>query len=407
MKELSRPKIVRVIARLNVGGPARQAILLHDRLRGEGFETVLVHGSVGPAEASLEDLLQSRGLVSQKVRDLGATIRPLSDVRAFASLLRLVFREHPDVVHTHTAKAGTLGRLVASLYNLTRTSKNRCLIVHTFHGHVLEGYFGPWATRAVRVSERLLGRLTDRIITISERQREELVGRFLVAAPDRVSIVPLGLELDPFLSIGGPDPQFRRSIGFPEDALLFGCIGRLVRIKDVPTLLRAMVLARERAPAVRLAIVGDGDQRHALEELAVSLGLQDTVRFLGWRRDLLTVYTGLDVVALSSRNEGTPVALIEAMAAGRPTIATEVGGVPDVVKHGETGLLVPAGDPARLADAMVRMAESAEYRRRLGEAGRRAAATYQSEHLIRRLTALYRDGVRAKRGGPLVDTTSL
>ena len=391
-------RLLRVIARLNVGGPARQALLLHERLPSFGFDCQLVHGCVGPGEASLEPELETRRLSSVRLPDLGRRIHPWSDLQAFLQLVRLMFATQPDVVHTHTAKAGTLGRLAARLYNLTRPKARRALVVHTFHGHVFHGYFSRSGSLAVRIVERLLARMTDRVVAISQRQRADLVDRYRVAPANRVVIVPLGLELDPFFELGPVDHALRRELGFPDATVLFGYIGRLVTIKALPTLLDAFARAHEQVPNVRLVIVGDGDQRAILEERTKSLGIEEEVRFVGWRYDLATIYGGLDAVVLSSLNEGTPVTLIEAMAAGRPTVATDVGGVPDVVADGETGWIVPPADPRALADAMVRLANSPEERFRLGAAGRDVADRFRAERLLTSLAALYRDGLAAKRG---------
>jgi glycosyltransferase involved in cell wall biosynthesis len=397
MSERQRLKVVRIIARLNVGGPARQALLLHERLPVQGFDTVLVHGDVGAGEASLEGLIEERGLRSIRLPELGAQVRPRSDVRALLRLLRLLFAHRPDIVHTHTAKAGTLGRLAAFAFNATRSRAHRCLVVHTFHGNVLQGYFGRMGSLAVQVAERSLALLTDRIITISPSQRAEIAERFHVAPAHRVSVLRLGLDLDRFLAVGPVEAGLRGELGFPADSILFGSVGRLVAIKDLATLLRALPLARARDPRIRLVIVGDGPERPALEQLAVDTGLAGSVRFLGWRHDLVHLYGGLEVIALTSLNEGTPVALIEAMAAGLPVLATAVGGVPDVVADGHTGLLVPPRDPQAFADLMISLAAAPEERLRMGAAGRAAAARYGQAHLVEALTGLYRRELARKR----------
>jgi len=389
---------VRAIARLNVGGPARQAALLHVELAKRGFETLLVHGSVSPGEADLEDLLPASRHGVVKIAELGARIRPLDDLRALLALARVVFREKPDVVHTHTAKAGALGRLAAFAFNLTRPRSRRCLVVHTFHGHVFEGYFNKVGSLAVRASERLLARVTDRVIVISPRQRSAIVERFRVIPADRVSVVPLGLDLDDLLAVRGTDPALRDALDLPPEAFVVGCVGRLVRIKDLATMLEAVSLAVRRVPLLRLAVVGDGPERGVLERRAAELALGELVRFTGWRRDLPFVYGGLDAVALSSRNEGTPVALIEAMAAGRPVVATAVGGVPDIVEHERTGLLVPPQDPQALAAALATLAESADTRARMGAEGRAAAARFGRARLLDDLEGLYRANLARRRG---------
>ena len=202
MPDHARPlRVLRVIARLNVGGPALHTVILNDGLRRRGLDTLLVYGSVGPQEASFEDLARARALPTVHVPQLGRRISFFDDALALARVVGLVWRWAPDVVHTHTAKAGTLGRIAALVYNVAARRSRRCAVIHTFHGHVLEGYFGPLGSAAVRAIERVLARITDRIVTISVRQRDDITRRFSIAPPGKVAIVPLGLELGPLLAL--------------------------------------------------------------------------------------------------------------------------------------------------------------------------------------------------------------
>jgi glycosyltransferase involved in cell wall biosynthesis len=400
---VARPlHVLGIIARLNVGGPARHAALLADRLRAHGFDSLLVHGSLAPDEGSLEDLVSARRLRALKYAHLGRRIRPWSDLLAFYSLVRLMFRERPDVVHTHTAKAGTLGRLAALVYNATRARRRRCVVVHTFHGHVFSGYFGRAAGLAVQAVERMLARISDRIVTISKSQNLEICGFYRIAPASKTAVIELGIELEPLLAIERPT-SLRGELGFGPDCVVFGYVGRFAPIKDLPTLVRAFALAARRVPAARLILVGDGELRATLERLVDALGLTDRVRFTGWRRDLAGVYSAIDVGVLSSKNEGTPVALIEAMAAGKPVVATAVGGIEDVVRDGVTGQVVPAGDVDALAGAMVRLALDPMERRRLGLNGRREmTARFGADRVVDDMSCFYRQALAAKRRVPVV-----
>jgi glycosyltransferase involved in cell wall biosynthesis len=383
---------LRVIARLNVGGPARHVTILDKGLRASGIQTLLVHGEIGPGEASLERLVDEAGLASHRVRGLGRRVSPLTDVRALWSLVRIVFRVRPDVVHTHTAKAGTLGRIAAFLYNLTRRRSQRCLVVHTFHGHVLHGYFSPIASSIVRAIERSLGRFTDSVLVLSERQREDIASTYRIASPDRVHIVPLGLELDALLALPAK---------LPNEAVVFGYVGRFVPIKNLPLLIEAFATVSIAAPCARLLLVGDGESRAALEVMVARRGLQPFVRFAGWREDLAGVYREVDALVLTSSNEGTPVAVIEAMAACLPVIATHVGGVPDVVTHGSTGMLVPPGSAEALAVAMLELIRNPAQRQRLGTAARASVrARFAAERLVADVAALYAAQLKARRRRP-------
>lgn len=394
-------KILRVIARLNVGGPARHVVLLDRGLRARGHETRLVHGSLAPGEASLEHLAVDSGLPTTKILELGRRVSPVSDLRAFGQLLRLVFREAPDVIHTHTAKAGTLGRLAAGLFNATRARPRRCLVVHTFHGHVLTGYFHPAMNVAVRLTERTLATMTDRVVTISPAQRDDIVNRFRVAPAARTTMIPLGLDLAPLARLDAAAPQLREQLGIPARAPVIGYVGRFVPIKDLPTLVDAFGRVVREVPDAVLLMVGDGPVRPRIESLAATLGLQSQVRCLGWMEDLAPLYATIDICVLSSLNEGTPVAVIEAMAAAKAVVATTVGGIADVVEHERTGLLVPPGDPGALAAAIARLAVDPGARARMGAAGRQAVVTrFSHERLVEDVDRLYAGALAEKRSPP-------
>lgn len=390
--------ILRVIARLNVGGPARHVALLNAGLESRGHRTLLVYGALDTGEASLEEPAVESGIPLVRVDDLGRSVRATSDLRAFVAVLRLIFRERPDVVHTHTAKAGTLGRLAATVYNWTRGRGQRALVVHTFHGHVFEGYFSPFVNRLVRLTERTLARLTDVVITISPRQQHDIVARFAVAPAAKTVVVPLGLDLDRLLDMPEGASGLRAAIGATPDDVIVGYAGRMVPVKDLPTLIRAFAQAHAVVPALRLVLAGDGPERTQAEALAREHGIADRLHFLGWVDDLPSFYATLDIFALSSLNEGTPVAAIEAMAAARPVVATEVGGVPDVVAHGATGVLVASRDIEAFSAALVELARDRSRRASMGSAGRaRARARYSHRRLVDDIEALYEQGLRALR----------
>jgi glycosyltransferase involved in cell wall biosynthesis len=372
--------VFRLFSRLNVGGPAVHVILLTAGLRARGYSTRLVVGTESPREGNLLDVAGAKGVRCEQIASLGREIRPLADLRAFWTLVRMIRSFRPDVVHTHTAKAGLLGRLAARLAGVP-------VIVHTYHGHVLHGYFGPLRTALFRRAERALGHLSDVLVAVSESVRDDLV-RLGVAERAQIQVVPLGLDL---VGLTGPLPrgQLRSSSRVPDDAPLVGIVGRLAPVKDVPTFLEAAALVRRSLPEARFAVVGDGEQRAALEEKARRLALDDVVHFHGWQRHMPAVYGDLDLVVNCSRNEGTPVALIEALASGRPVIATRVGGTPDLLAGGEHGLLVPSGDAEALAAAVRRVLDDPGLAHRLGEAGRARAGTYSWERVTDQIESIY------------------
>jgi glycosyltransferase involved in cell wall biosynthesis len=384
-------RVLRVIARLNVGGPARHVVLLDQGLQARGWKTLLVHGSIGSGEASLESFAAERGVPTRKIDDLGRRIDPFSDVRAFLKILKLTFQEQPHIVHTHTAKAGTLGRLAALMFNVTRPRRRRCIVLHTFHGHVFTGYFSGTASWLIRMVERLLGTVTDRVITISPSQRRDIVEQFRIVALDRTAVVPLGLHLDPLLTLPADDERVRASFGISASDFVVGFIGRFVPIKDLQTLVTAFAAAHQRLGGMWLMLAGDGPSRSSVESAVRAAGVADRVRFLGWVEDLPKFYSTLDVCALSSLNEGTPVALIEAMAAGKAVVATRVGGVPDLVDDGRTGMLVDAGDSDALSKALVDLAEDPDKRRLLGQNARNDVHRFSTDRLVDDVDRLYRE----------------
>jgi glycosyltransferase involved in cell wall biosynthesis len=322
------------------------------------------------------------------IPELGREISPRSDLVTLVKLYRLMRRERPHVVHTHTAKAGFVGRIAARLAGVP-------VVLHTFHGHVFHGYFSPARTRLFLWIERLGARLSSRIITISPRLRDE-IAQYGVTRSERIEVIPLGFELDAFASQPRASGDFRRSLGIPVGAKLIGAVGRLVPIKNISLLLEAAALARREAPELRVVLVGDGELRADLEAQAAALEMTEAVVFAGWRRDLPSVYADLDAVVISSHNEGTPASLIEAMATGCPVIATRVGGVPDLIVDGETGRLVPPGNREALAVALLALfRESARTARMAELAQRRVLERYQAERLVADVDRLYREQLTA------------
>ena len=376
-------KILRAITRLNIGGPAIHAILLSRALNdGALFTSTLVTGTTAPHEGDLLDLAHARSVEPLVLPALGREISPLDDLVSLARMVMLVRNLRPDIVHTHMAKAGAVGRLAAKICGVP-------LIVHTYHGHVFHSYFSPAKTRVFLTIERALGLATNRIIVVGDGQRDEIAS-YGVAPLRKLTTIRLGLELDQFLEAERHRGELRRELGIDADAPLVGIVGRLVPIKAPELFLQAAVKVREALPQAQFLVVGDGERRQELGTLAEQLGLKKSVRFLGWRRDLVRVYADLDVVALSSLNEGSPVVLIEALASARPVVATAVGGVPEVVIHDQTGLTVPVSDVSALSDSIVSLLRDRWLAERLGHAGRQHVyPRYDSSRLVDDVRQLY------------------
>jgi glycosyltransferase involved in cell wall biosynthesis len=378
----ARIRVLRVIARLNVGGPALHAVLLTERLDPGRYEARLATGRVGHAEGDYLDLHGSvpRGLVS--IDALGRDVRGGRDWSAFWQLVRLIREFRPHVVHTHTAKAGALGRLAAALCRVP-------VVVHTYHGHVFDGYFSPLRTRLVVAAERALAWRATALIAVTERVRREVLAHG-IGRPDRVVVVPLGLDLDTMQAAPARRGELRAELGLTAATPLVGIVARLVPIKAHETFLQAARDVAAARPDAVFLVAGDGERRGALEAMAGELGLGGRVRFLGWRADLDRLYADLDVVVLTSKNEGSPVALIEAMAAGRPVVSTRAGGVEDVVTDQVTGRVVPVGDAAAVARAVVGLLDDPGGAARLGEAARAAVVgRFGSRRLVGDIDALY------------------
>jgi glycosyltransferase involved in cell wall biosynthesis len=385
------PAVVRIITRLNIGGPSIQAATLSDRLRDHGFETHLVHGQLGEGEGDMSYLLP--GDVNQThLPSLQRRIAPAADVAAFQSIYRLLCRVRPAVVHTHMAKAGAVGRLAAVTYNRTAARDRPARIVHTYHGHVLEGYFSPLKSAAFIRAERALARATDRIIAISPQVLHELAGQHRIGRDAQYAVVPLGFNLQPFAALTARDRDAARAtLGIPADARVMTTVGRLTAIKQHELFVEAAKAVTARDPAALFLIAGDGDRRTEIEARARAAGLAGRMRFLGWRRDLAAIYAATDVFVLTSRNEGTPVALIEAMASGVPGVSTNVGGVRDVIADEEMGVLIPAEQPEGLAAAVERLFADPARRAAMGARGRtHVLARYTDDRLVANIAALYR-----------------
>lgn len=377
-----RIRVLRIIARLNVGGPSVHASLLTRRLDPDRYDSLLVAGTEGPSEGSFLELEPQAMAALRRIPELGREIRGLHDWMAFQKIVRIIREFRPHVVHTHTAKAGTLGRLAAWLCQVP-------VVVHTYHGHVFRGYFSPAKTRAFIAVERWLARRTTCLVGVSEQVRREVLA-LGIGSDDRFCVVPLGLDLDRFLHADARRGELRRELGVAADVPLIGLVARLVPIKAHEVFLRAAAAMTRFKPDAMFVIVGDGERRQALGALAARLGIAERVRFLGWRNDLDRVYADLDVVALTSRNEGSPVALIEAMAAGRPVVATRVGGVADLIVDGEHGLLCPMDDFAAVAAQVTRLLDTPDLRLRLREQGRaRVHQSYGAPRLLDDMDVLY------------------
>jgi len=326
-----RIRILRFIARLNIGGPSIHVHLLTTGLDSKIFHSTLITGKISPSEGNMGYLFASSKEKPIIIKELQREISLLMDIKAFLRIFGVLRSESPDIVHTHTAKAGTSARLATIIYNLFSNGNTKT--VHTFHGHVFSGYFSRTKSLMFIWIERLLARKTDVIVAISQTQKTDLTQKFHIAPPGKIRIIPLGFDLAPFLTSSLKKGVFRKSIGAGDIKLLVGIVGRLVPIKNHILFLKmAEIFLKENVdPNAKFLLIGDGELRKTLEEYVENRGLRNHVEFCGWRRDLPEVYADLDILALTSKNEGTPVSIIEAMAAGTSVISTDAGGVRDLL----------------------------------------------------------------------------
>lgn len=370
-----RPRVLHVITRMNVGGPARHVLALMPGLRARGFDTMIAFGTPEPDEG---ELTPGPDEPSIRIAALRRRIDPGGDQRAITELTRLATRYRPDVIHTHMAKAGALGRSAA------RRIKTRA-ILHTFHGHVLEGYFASPANSAFVIAERRLARRTDALIAVSASTRDDLLA-LGIGRPERWTVVPLALDLRPLLDLEMGADEGRAWLDLPTGVPVVAIVGRLVPIKNHVLFVEAAERISMERPDAVFVVAGDGELRSMLEaESERSLG--GRIRFLGWTMDLSSLYAAADVVVSTSLSEGTPVALIEALAAGRPVVATDVGGVSEVVEHGRNGFLAASGDAEGLARAVLDLLEHDALRRRMGQVGRTVVAERYATDRVAGVTA--------------------
>ena len=372
----TRPlKIMRVIARMNVGGPAWQVSVLTRGLSEPEFDSILVCGYVSDGEADFVSL-RDPDLPCRKIEGLGRSIKPLDDIRALISLIKLMRAERPDIVHTHTAKAGVLGRVAAIVARVP-------IRVHTFHGHVLQGYFSARVTKLIVLIERLLAFQTSALAAVGAQVRDDLLAAG-IGEPSKYLVVPPGVAITSKVD----RPEARRRLGLPLDAPIALFVGRLTKIKRADRLVEAFRLVQQAVPDAVLAIAGEGDLLEETKRLAADLG--DSVRFLGWQSDLAAVYPAADVVVLTSDNEGMPVTLIEASMLGIPCVTTNVGSAGEVVVHERTGF-VTSTSPHEIAASLVRILSDRDLAQRLGvQAHQHAETNFSASRLVDDHARLYR-----------------
>lgn len=402
------PRVLHINNRFNVGGPTHNVACLARYMMPE-YETLLIGGPPEAHEKSSEHILAAMGVDAIIVPEMHRKVSPWKDRSAYRRVKQIIKEFKPDVVHTHAAKAGAVGRLAARELGVKA-------VVHTFHGHVFHSYFGPVRTSVFKNVERYLALHTHRIIAISEKQRSELVEEHRICRPDKVSVIPLGFDLSKFREDQDRKRAlFRHVYGVADDEVAVAIVGRLVPVKNHGLFLEGLKDVRARTgKRVRAFIVGDGEERGHIQDKASALGLSQAhapgfnghgfghgvngkpvveradITFTSWVEEVDFVHAGADLVALTSFNEGTPVSLIEAQAAGRAVVSTQVGGIENVVHHGVTGLLSPNNNIKAFSDNLLRLVEEDELRNRFAAKGwDQVGERYHYSRLVRDTANLY------------------
>ena len=365
------PRILRIHNRLITGGPSLNALYLTKYLSSQ-FETMLVVGEKEDHEQNAYFLAEQMGIKPVLIPDMGRSIHPLKDYKAYKNVQKIIKDFKPDIVHTHAAKPGAVGRLAASSLNIPA-------IVHTYHGHVFHSYFGRLKTKLIINTERYLAKKTHALIAISDQQKKELTDDFHIADKAKFKVIPLGFELKKFSENQDEKrKKFRKEFNLEDDEIAIGIIGRLVPIKNHNLFLEGInYLLNKTSKKIKAFIIGDGETRQALKNKAEQLNIpfsddhnpNASLIFTSWRNDIDVIYAGLDIITLTSLNEGTPVSLIEAQAANKPIVSTRVGGIGDIVLENETALLSDINDITSFRENLLKLVENDELRNGFNKKG--------------------------------------
>lgn len=381
------PKVLRIINRFNIGGPTYNATFL-TRFLSDDFETLLVGGLPEPDESDSLHIPRSYGLEPVLIEEMKRLPDLASDRAAYKRLKQIIEEFQPDIVHTHAAKAGALGRKAAKACGVP-------VIVHTYHGHVFHSYFGALKTRLYKFIERRLAKQSDGIIAISPLQKNELAQQHRICPANKIKVIPLGFDLGKFQeNLTGKRLQTRTAYQLGEDEVAVAIVGRLAPIKNHGLFLDAVERLLKKKIRARFFIVGDGSEKAFIEERANLLNntYGNCITLTSWITDIATFNAGMDIICLTSDNEGTPVSLIEAQACNLPVISTDVGGVRDILKEGETGFVVPPKDVVTFAEKLELLVTNKEIRKKMSQNGWNfVEEQFHYTTLVKNMEAYYRE----------------
>jgi len=384
-----KPKIIHVITRLDMGGSALETMLVCNAL-AKKYDLLLLHGL--SLESQMEhmekknvlhmiDSAKEKGVRVIPLPSLKRKIAPFYDIWAFISILKILIREKPAIVHTHTSKAGIIGRMAAKIAGVPA-------IIHKPHGHVFFGHFGWLTSKLFLLIEKMFDHMTDCVVALTEGEKQDYV-KLRVYRKDKIVKIHSGVDVELFMRSGSDVDKKRISLGLNPGDMVVGTVGWLLAIKGPAYLLKAMGVVWKKFPDARLVYVGKGDLEEKLKAEVLRMGAFDRVRFLGWREDVAEIMPTFDVFVLPSLNEGMGRVIVEAMAAAKPVVASRAGGIPDLVTDGQNGLLVSPADPQALAGAIQTLLESPELRREMGAKGRQMSTDFSVAKMIEKLDNLY------------------
>ena len=391
LSDMKEPKVLHIITRFDKGGSAQNTYLTLLGLKERNFQSYFVTGLSLESEMKYAEIkaqekdiqrLEQVGIEFILCPPLVRRTNIIKDLSAFLDIWRIIKKISPEIVHTHSSKAGLLGRLAAKLARIP-------IVVHTPHGHVFFGYFGPLKTKIFIILERLVSRITHRIIALTNKEKEDYI-KFRIANEDKFDVIYSGIELDKFKELSEDKKQnFVKELGIPEKSLIIGTVGRLVPVKGHEFLIKAAKYIISKYPEAFFVFTGDGPLEHNLKRQARELGINNNIIFLGWRSDAAKIISVYDIFSLPSLNEGMGRVLAEAMSLGKPIVASNVGGIPDLVTHGKNGFLVPARNPEKLAKYIQILIEDKEKKEKMGQAGKEMAKIFSKEKMVENIANLY------------------
>ena len=384
-------KVLHIITRFDKGGSAQNTYLSLLGLKKKNYQLSLVSGLSLESEMKYEEIkakekdiqiLESEGIKFIQCPFLLRRINVIKDLKAFFDIWRIIKKYNPLIVHTHSSKAGLMGRLAAKLAGTP-------IIVHTPHGHVFFGYFGPFKTKLFIIFEKLASRITNKMIALTNKERDDHV-LFRITDEDKFVVIPSGVELNKFRELPFNEKQnLKKELGIPENSLIVGTAGRLVPVKGPEFLVKASKYIISKYPDTYFMFTGDGPLEQDLKRKALEMGISDNIIFLGWRDDLAKIISIYDVFVLPSLNEGMGRVLVEAMALGKPIVASNIGGIPDLVIHGKNGFLVPPKNPKELAKYIQILLEDEKKREKMGLAGKEMSLNFSAENMVEKIEKLY------------------